>query len=154
MNITFTLDDLRRLEACEDGVEEFIRHYGEQVELNWTLEAQIEAIQGPLRRYMGWAWHHNVLPMWSMRGADLGRATLTRATLTRANLRGADLRGADLTGATLFGATLFGAILTDAILTDANLTDANLTDAFMPEGWQDVVIGSPAAFPKTQGELP
>ena len=99
MQITIAVSDVRKAGACTTKPFEAV--YGDSVVLDWTLETQLEFIRGPLRQYFGWAITAGLVPMWSMREADLSRA----------NLWGANLRGANLWGANLVEANLRGAIL-------------------------------------------
>ena len=116
-----TIKDLQRMRACESGVAAFREVCGDVIEGEWTAEAQAFALSTPLRRYLGWAVHDGLIPLWSMNRWDL-----TRADLRYANLGGADLTDADLTGADLAGANLTDADLAGANLTRADLTRANL----------------------------
>ena len=152
-------------DACASGLADYDAASDEDVApfLRWSMASQLAAIQGPLRKYVGWAWAAGVLPAWALRWADLTGADLTgadltgadltganlagaylaRADLARANLEGADLARANLTEACLTGANLAGANLTEACLTGANLTGANLRGAVMPSGWEAVVAYRP-----------
>jgi len=121
-----TIKDLQRMRACESGVAAFREVCGDVIEGEWTAEAQAFALSTPLRRYLGWAVHVGLIPLWSMNRWDLTRADLTDADLTRANLRYANLGGADLTRANLRRADLRYADLRYADLTDADLRCADL----------------------------
>ena len=127
-----TVDDLRALDACEEGIDVFRAVCGECIDGEWTREAQFFALGTPLARFLGWAWLLRVIPQWSMyganlTGADLKGANLTGAYLTGANLTGANLTGANLRDAYLTGADLKGADMKGADLRGADLRDANLT---------------------------
>ena len=144
-----TVEQLNRMEACEDGIRDFIQIFGSEWEGNFTLWDQLCLLQTPLRQYLGWAWLINLLPMWSMRGlvrpnahleyadlrkvdlfgADLRSADLSYTHLAAVNLRGADLEGADLTNADLTNADLRNSILKSANLWNANLWNADLQGA-------------------------
>ena len=121
--------------ACTSGLAAFDAAADADVApfLDWTAAAQLAAIKGPLRPYIGWVWFEGVLPAWSMRGANL----------TDANLRGAGLARAYLVGACLTGACLTGADLRWADLRGADLRGADLTGAIMPDGWEAVVAYRP-----------
>lgn len=122
MEITITVDDIRNAGGKCSGIEEFKEIYGDSATLKWSREFQIELLKtSKLKRYFGWAVAVGLLPIWSMRGAnlrgaDLYGADLCMADLSRADLRGADLRGADLCGADLRWADLSGADLGGADL--------------------------------------
>jgi len=124
--VRITVDDLRAIDACEDGIDAFREVCGDVIEGEWTAAAQAYALGTLLRQYFGWAVHFGLIPMWSMAGWNLTDADLRDADLTRANLTDANLRDADLTGANLYGANLRCANLCDANLTGANLYGANL----------------------------
>lgn len=86
----------------------------------WTPAQQLGVLMHPmLRRGLGWARCHGLIPAWSMAGW-----TMRGADLSRADLSGADLSGADLSGANLRRANLCGANLSRADLSRANLTGA------------------------------
>ena len=159
-----TRDEFRAIlvahDACEQGLADYDAASDEDVAplLEWSQASQLAAIQGPLRKYVGWAWAAGVLPAWAMRGANLRGADLTWADLTGADLTGANLRGADLYGGRLFGARLFGADLRGVNLrgvnlrginlrgvnlTMARLTGADISEAIMPAGWEAVVAYRP-----------
>ena len=97
-----SIEMLDRAGACDEGIDfarDLLGPSGE-VEIEWTPEAQGMLLGDPVaRQYLGWLWHHGVVPQWSMRGANLYGADLCAANLYRADLGGADLRGADLRGA-------------------------------------------------------
>ena len=129
--------DLQSAGACPEGLDAFDAAYPDGVAiLDWTRDAQVALVKGPLRSFLGWAADRRLIPRLDLRGADLRRADLRRADLTRANLRGANLTGADLTGADLRRADLSGANLRGANLSGANLRYAYLTGAL---GVSDVV---------------
>jgi uncharacterized protein YjbI with pentapeptide repeats len=104
MKITITVDQLIQLNACEEGIEDFKKEFGDSVTLDWTPETQIQLIKGSLRKWFGWTVFNKLLPVWSMSGADLSGADLSGANLSRANLSRANLSGADLSWANLSGA--------------------------------------------------
>ena len=84
MKIIITKDLLRQKGACDPGVLDFEREFGARWEVEWTPDAQLEFIRGPLRKYLGWAIQQKLLPMWSLSGANLSGANLFRANLERA----------------------------------------------------------------------
>lgn len=92
--------------ACADGIKEFGDVYPNGYDGEWTRETQVKFIQGPLRKYFGWATRVGLLPMWSMHNADLHNADLSGADLCWANLREAKLSNANLYSADLSGADL------------------------------------------------
>jgi hypothetical protein len=139
-HVLITTDVLRKLEACEDGIADFVNSHGDKYEVtDYTLERQIDWITGPLKKYWAWCVVNGLLPNLSMRradlrvanlsGADLDSADLTGADLYHANLRRTDLRRADLRNADLFSANLRGADLRGADLRFADLRYADLRDA-------------------------
>ena len=103
-----TIKDLQRMRACESGVAAFREVCGDVIEGEWTAEAQAFALSTPLRRYLGWAVHVGLIPLWSMNRWDLTRADLRYADLRYADLTDADLAGANLTRADLTRANLAG----------------------------------------------
>ena len=134
MKLTITVKQLESLSACSEGVALFKKIYGDKAIIKWTLEAQLELIKSPMGRYLGWAFWSKLLPLWSMRyanlsGADLRSTNLSCADLSSANLRSADLSYADLSYANLSGANLRSANLSCADLRSANLSCADLRSA-------------------------
>ena len=94
-----TVEQLRELGACDEGIRAFQDAFGDVYENEWTLDEQLLILKSPLKMWLGQAVHMNLVPLWSMQGADLRRADLHRADLQGANLQGADLQGANLQGA-------------------------------------------------------
>ena len=144
MKITKELLEEKR--ACADGFKAFNRFYPNGFDLSlWDKEVQIKIItKTRLRKYIGWAHEVGLIPIWSMRSADLRSANLTSA-----NLRSADLTSANLRSANLRSANLTSADLRWANLTSANLTSANLTSAYYTK-----YTSLPAGFnPKSAGML-
>jgi uncharacterized protein YjbI with pentapeptide repeats len=138
MKITITVDQLIKLNACQEGIEDFKREFGDSIALDWTPETQIQLIKGSLRKWFGWAVFNKLLPLWSMSGADLSGADLSGANLSGAdlslaNLSGAKLSWADLSEADLSWADLSGADLSGADLSGANLSGADLSRAIVSE---------------------
>ena len=99
MQITITAKQLQEADACESAVAIFKQVYGESATEEWTRDKQIELLKGPLGKYVGWAFLNGLLPMWSLRSANLRLADLQSADLRSANLWLADLRSANLDGA-------------------------------------------------------
>ena len=128
MKILLSLKLLNELGACNQGLIDFVAHFGSQpIELDWTRETQIELIKTPLCRWFGWVISDKqILPAWSMRNADLRNANLQYANLQDVDLRNANLQYANLQDANLQDADLQYANLQDANLQDANLQDADL----------------------------
>ena len=129
-----TVEMLRSVRACKPAIEVFQSTFGDVAEMDWTQEKQIEIMRGPMGKYIGWAYQNNLIPLWSMRKADLseanlGGANLSWANLSEANLSEANLGGANLSGANLAEANLGGANLSGANLSEANLSGANLEGA-------------------------
>ena len=141
MKLTITKQQLKKLNACPEGVEAFEKYAkGDTLEIDWTIEAQLKIIKSPMRKFFGWGWAQGLFPLWSMRSADLYGADLSGADLSGANLYGADLRSADLRSADLYGANLYGANLYGADLRSADLYGADLSGAAN----KDKAFGLPA----------
>ena len=88
MRITKKL--LEEKEACAEGLACFNATFPDGIDLkDWTAEKQIEVLKSDLRKYIGWAFARGIIPLWSMQGANLGRANLVRANLEDAYLGGA-----------------------------------------------------------------
>jgi hypothetical protein len=86
--LTITIDQLINLKACESAKELFLAEFGDRVDIpEYTPQHQEFLVRAEWRKYLGWAWEHNVLPQWSMRGSNLRWADLSGS-----NLRWADLR--------------------------------------------------------------
>ncbi len=124
-----TVEVLKKMGACEDGIEVFLREYPHGFSGKWTTKAQVAVLRTELRKYMGWAWRVGIVPAWSMKNVNLSGADLSGADLPNADLSNADLSGANLSGANLSGANLFGANLSNADLSDADLSRADLFGA-------------------------
>jgi len=77
MKITITKEQLMELGACPGGVTDLKEKYGDSVSLDFTYEAQLQIIQGPLRKWFGWCVRKKIIPMWSMSRADLSGANLS-----------------------------------------------------------------------------
>jgi hypothetical protein len=91
MKIVITAKQLEEAGAKCGYFAKFKKQFGDEVELEWTLEKQLEIIQSDdWRGAFGWLIAGQFLPMWSMQGADLEGANLRGATLRGANLRGAE----------------------------------------------------------------
>ncbi len=137
MNLTISIADLSKLDACSEGVQAFREFFGaDAYSCDWTRDKQIELLKSPIGRWLGWAHQVGLIPWWnlngaSLTGASLDGANLNRADLNRANLNRADLNGADLNGANLNRADLNRADLTGANLTGADLNGANLNGAYV-----------------------
>ena len=99
-----TVEMLRSVRACEPAVTLFHSMFGDVAEMDWTRGKQIEIMRGPLGKYIGWAYQNNLIPLWSMRKADLSEADLSKADLRWADLSEANLRWANLSEANLEGA--------------------------------------------------
>lgn len=94
MQITITKAMLEERDACKDGIEAFVKMFGESGTVDWTRDKQIELLKSPLGKFIVWAWSNDLLPLWNLSGANLSRANLSGANLYGANLYGADLSGA------------------------------------------------------------
>ena len=126
MKLTLSVKQLEDASACFEAIIAFRQVYGEAAEVEWTKEAQVEILRGPLGKYLGWAFRAGLLPMWSLDGANLDGANLDGANLTGAYLTGASLARANLARANFTGASLARANLTGASLARANLTGAKV----------------------------
>ena len=83
--LTITIDRLIDLKVCDPAKQLFAAEFGERLEIpEYTPQHQEYLVRSEWRKFLGWGWRNNVLPQWSMRGADLSWA----------DLRGADLRWA------------------------------------------------------------
>jgi uncharacterized protein YjbI with pentapeptide repeats len=142
--VRITIDDLKAAGAREDcpGLAWFREFFGGDVaERKWTFDLQMEIIRAEGRLWLMWGVHRRIVPLFSMRDADLSETNLRDADLSETDLRGADLHGANLHGANLRGAGLSetdlrGANLRGADLTGANLRGANLRGAKL--NWADL----------------
>ena len=155
MRITKKL--LEEKEACDEGLACFNATFPDGIDLkDWTAEKQIEVLKSDLRKYIGWAFARGIIPLWSMQGANLGRANLVRANLysanlesanlVRANLESANLENANLENANLYSANLESANLGGANLGRANLVRANLEDAYLGGAIYDKYTIFPVGF--------
>ena len=145
MRITKKL--LEEKEACAEGLACFNATFPDGIDLkDWTAEKQIEVLKSDLRKYIGWAFARGIIPLWSMQGANLGRANLVRANLYSANLESANLENANLENANLYSANLESANLGGANLGRANLVRANLEDAYLGGAIYDKYTIFPVGF--------
>ena len=126
MKLTLTIEQLKARDACQEGVDAFRSTFGESATVDYTREAQIELMRGPMGRWIGWAHAVGLVPWWNLSRANLSGTDLSRANLSGANLSGANLSGTDLSRANLYRANLAGANLSGANLYRANLYRANL----------------------------
>jgi len=125
-----TVECLLDLGACEEGISAFQEVYPEGLDSDdWTRDEQLRVLGTDLRKYLGWGWVMDIIPMLPMEDAKLTGANLSDANLFDAKLTGADLSGANLFGANLRGANLSGADLSGANLSCADLFGADLTGA-------------------------
>ena len=129
--LTITIDRLIDLKVCDPAKQLFAAEFGERLEIpEYTPQHQEYLVRSEWRKFLGWGWRNNVLPQWSMRGADLSWA----------DLRGADLRGADLREANLSWANLRWADLCGADLCGANLSGADLRGADLRWAWSTIAV--------------
>jgi len=124
--------DLTRAGACPEGIKRFNELFPQGLATPWTVTHQLWAAWAEPAFY-SWLRDKGLLPVLSMRGANLSGANLSRADLSRANLSGANLSGANLSGADLSRANLSRANLSGANLSRANLSRANLYGADLYE---------------------
>ena len=133
--VTLSLADIKAKGACQPGVDWYFamkRAFGcgkKPLRIKWSPLSMVWALSNPdadQRGFARWLIDDGLLPMWSLKGANL-----TRANLTGANLDGANLAGADLTGAYLDGAYLTGAYLDGAYLDGAYRPSNSV-----PDGWE------------------
>ena len=86
-----TVEKLKALNACEEGIREFERIFPNGIDVpEWTEWCQGVILSTPLRKYFAWAVSLRLFPIWSMRDINLSGADLSGANLSRANLSGAD----------------------------------------------------------------
>jgi uncharacterized protein YjbI with pentapeptide repeats len=149
MNVTITLEQLKKLDACEKARRIFPRELlrDGKITLVWTRECSIALAiadgKGPWVGALGWAEQNNVVPE-VLKGANLRGASLRGVDLRYANLCGANLGNTNLGGANLRCADLSCANLCGAYLYCANLGGANLGGAYRYssdakiEGWKVV----------------
>jgi uncharacterized protein YjbI with pentapeptide repeats len=77
-----TVEQLREHEACQEGIDAFLDVFGQEANIEWTVEKQIELYTTTeLKKYLYWAYEEKILPLFSMRGADLRGADLCEADL-------------------------------------------------------------------------
>ena len=127
---TITAESLEQMGACREAVEMFRRDFPDGYDLaRWTREEQLRMVRTEWRRYLGWAWMKMVVPIWTMRDADLSGADLSAADLSGCDLSRSDLSDADLGDADLSGCDLSRSDLSGADLSDADLRDADLSGA-------------------------
>jgi len=91
------------------GIDDFIKTFGNQVEMDWTLKAQLEILRTPMRKWFGWAYEVGLIPLWSMQKVDLSNLDMRGANMRWANMSGADMRWANMSGADMSGADMRGA---------------------------------------------
>jgi uncharacterized protein YjbI with pentapeptide repeats len=125
-----TTDNLNKLHACTEGVSNFEELFPNGIDVpEWTPWCQTILLGTKMRRWIGWAWRHNIIPIWSLSYANLSYADLRNANLYNANLSYANLSYANLYNANLYNADLYNADLSYANLSYANLSYANLRNA-------------------------
>ena len=132
MKITITREQLETAGASESCIAyvKFIQEFGDKVEIEWSLEKQLEMLSDPVwRQVLGRCWWKGILPAWSMIGVDLSGASLFRADLRLAYLNEVNLSGAYLNEVNLSGAYLGWAYLGETNLSEADLGSANLNRA-------------------------
>lgn len=72
-----TTDTLYDNGACLAGISAFRTVFPDGFSGEWTADAQMWVLAFPqTRRYLGWAWHNGLVPMWSLRDANLCGAYL------------------------------------------------------------------------------
>lgn len=118
-----TLDLLKALNACSQGVELFAKHFPDGI--TWGREGWLAILQTPCYQHIGWVGRTLKLHPPDLYGADLSKmdfrdADFCGATLTGVNLRFTNLRGADLSKAYLTGADFADADLSHVDLTWVN----------------------------------
>lgn len=104
MRLILTTDILRQHNACVEGVDEFHAAYPSRLDIEWTKDRQIELIKtcSVFRKHLfDWAYVEGLVPVFSMRRANLRGAILSGSILSNSNLSGSDLRGSNLRGALL-----------------------------------------------------
>lgn len=166
-----TLETLRAAGANCEGLDEFAQIFPNGFDGEFCQTMQYLILGTPLRKHLGWAWLHKLLPQWSMaytnfaganlREADLFRAQLSDAKFFRADLeeavmlstyaedadfREANCRHANFSGADLVRADFRGADLTGAVFCNANCRDADFRGATMNGVLLDYADFTRAAF--------
>lgn len=131
MIIRITAEQLRQMEACKPGVEEFETWFGCVLEGDYRPACQAFALATPMRKWLGWAWLHGLIPMfpmrgWDLRGAHLWDVDVWRADLSGARMAGADCRDGHFHGTRFVDADLRGVNMTGAWLRCARFDGANL----------------------------
>lgn len=91
MKIKITTKQLKKLGACQSGLDDFERVTGGIYEAEWTLEEQLKLLKTDLRKWYSWAVKVNIVPMWGMVGVDLSNTDLSNADLAGINLSDANL---------------------------------------------------------------
>jgi len=82
-----TVEDLKALGACPEGIADFADVFPNGIDVpEWDRWCQTVVLGTKMRRWFGWAWHNQLIPLWSLSGADLSGADLSGADLYRANL--------------------------------------------------------------------
>ena len=82
-----TVSHLRDLNACESGIAEFTNLVGPNgFEGEWTYQHQIALMLSSARGHMGFLVQNRLIPVFSMREADLEGANLGRADLNHCPL--------------------------------------------------------------------
>ena len=60
-----TIEQLEKHNACEEGIGDFLKMFTSGIaDVEWTYEKQIEIIQSPLRKYIGWAVYEKLIPLY------------------------------------------------------------------------------------------
>ena len=114
--ITITRQQLIDKAACDLAIADLDKLGVENITIaSWNRAAQGFVLGSKIGRlYLIWLYDEGLLPLYSMRGANLRGANLNGADLRGADLNGANLRWANLNGANLNGANLNGADLRGA----------------------------------------
>lgn len=87
-----TMQQLVHRNACGESIKDFNKLAPSGAwEFDCTPQWQLDFIRTTNRKWFGWLVYNTLVPMWSMRGANLWKADLSEANLYGANLWGADL---------------------------------------------------------------
>ncbi len=125
--ISITVDDLKKLDACPNGVTIFAKQFPDGMVGTWDRTAQLLLMASPLRPYFGWACDVGLLPRFNLRGSNLRGSNLRGSNLSGSNLRGSNLSGSDLRGSNLSYSDLSGSDLSGSDLRGSNLSYSDLS---------------------------
>ena len=133
--LTITRGQLKRLDACREGMRLFNYFVGGRkknvLRIIWSPLAQLWFAKNH-SGFAAWLYDCGVTPRFSLSSANLRSANLSWANLRWADLSWANLRSANLRSADLSWANLRSADLRSADLRAADLRAADLRSADLP----------------------